>query len=216
MTTENEAQTDSGEENPQASEKLASEEPQSSTSSETPEGPQGQGQEKQGDDFDRDRAMATIRKLRTFEKEAARLKRELEALQSQETDTEDLQDQLTATAAERAMLEMKAAAVVAAGEVGFLHPGDAWALIDPAKLTLKEDGTVDGLQDEIGRLVKEQRLPMRGSAPVVNPGQKAADKEAEYRQDYFGSVSSPPDSFFDGGIVYGLPPIPGGEEQNEK
>ena len=209
MTTEDENQTGSGEGNPQAGETSAPEIPQSSASSETPGGAQGQ------DEFDRDRAMATIRKLRTFEKEAARLKKELEALQSQEADTADLQDQLTATAAERAMLEMKAAAVAAAGEVGFRHPGDAWALIDPAKLTLKDDGTVDGLQDEINRLVKEQRLPMRGSAPVVNPGQDAADREAEYRQDYFGSVSAPPDSFFDGGVVYGPPNI-GGEEQNEK
>ena len=156
--------------------------------------PAGQAPGNPPSDFDPERAMATIRKLRGFEKEAKQLKAQLRALQQSlglqaEDDTVDLaeiQARIEALAEEKNTLELKSAVVAMAANT-FLHPEDAWHLIDVSKLHMKDDGTIDGLAEELKRLVDEHRLPLRtGAVSPVNPASGTPDRREQYRRDYFG------------------------------
>lgn len=145
------------------------------------------------DTFDKERAMATIHKLRDYERQAKALQKQLAELKAESADAAALQEQLDAVAVERAAFEMKAAAVAKAADAGFLHPADAWQLLDTSALTLKEDGTVEGLDEQLEELKKAGRLPMRSASPVANPAEGGAEEP-----DYFAGPRPPGDAFWGG------------------
>ena len=145
------------------------------------------------EEFDKDRAMATIHKLRDYERKAKALQKQLEELKAESADAATLQEQLDAVAVEAATFEMKAAAIAKAADADFAHPADAWQLMDTSKLTLKEDGTVEGLDEQLEELKKSGRLPLRGTSPVANPAGESASEP-----DYFAGPRPPGDAFWGG------------------
>lgn len=132
--------------------------------------PQGQMQT-DDEDFDKERAMATIRKQREWEKEAkARLKR-LEELEAEEqkrkdaalSETDKLKKEVAKLQAERdsALQEhrkarIEAAILLAAKDARMFNPQDARLLADLSEVTLQEDGSVTGADEAIKKLVKDR------------------------------------------------------------
>jgi hypothetical protein len=123
------------------------------------------------DDFDKDRALATIRKQREFEKEArAKLKR-LEELEQKEKERQEaelseldkLKKQMDALKAERdtAITRHKQAVIdnaviLAAKDANLYNPHDAHKLADLSEVTLGEDGAVQGAEQAIKKLIEER------------------------------------------------------------
>ncbi len=158
------------------------------------------------EDFDKERAMATIKKLRGFEKQAKALQRQLDELKERDnndaTTLSDLQAQVNTLAAERATFEMKASTLEKAATVGFVHPEDAWKLVDTSKLELQEDGTVKGLEEELKNLAEKKPYLLRqAQVKAVNPAAGVGNREEQYRREYFGSPSEADDIFSGGGVV---------------
>ena len=155
--------------------------------------------------YDKERALRTIRKLREFEKQAKRLQQELDEAKAQgQTEPSDLQAQLDSLVLERNEFEMKSVVLSRAAELGFQHSEDAWSLLNLADLELKDDGTVEGLNEALQKLAKQKPylLFRKPSFPTTNPatsGQGRTDDD-RYAED-FGKSRGAGGFWTGGGLV---------------
>lgn len=105
---------------------------------------------------------------------------ELKKLQdAQKSEAEKLQDSLKAAQAERDEAVqrandtlIKAAFISAGAAANLVNPADAYALADLSGVSIKEDGTVDGVEAAVKAIVDGGRLPVKGKtpAPSLNGG----------------------------------------------
>jgi hypothetical protein len=135
-----------------------------------------------GEEFDKQRAMELIRKLRAKEKELERLQAAEQKRQAEQmTETERLKaekaaaEKRAAEALAKASQRLARAAVIeAAARAGFNDPSDAWLMVRE-NLTINEDGEVEGLDRALNRLAKDKPYllgaPARTAPPSPgNPG----------------------------------------------
>lgn len=166
---------------------------------ETPLGDDDEG----GDDgeFDKERAMATIRKLRAFEKdakEAAKLRKEVERLTKAEDDRKkadmteverlkaekgELEGKLSAAQQEAKERLLHSTVTSEAYKANFADPEDAWRMIDHSKVVVGDDGKVTGADEEIKALMtsKPYLLKKQGVGGSVNSqeGRGTSDKPVD-------------------------------------
>jgi hypothetical protein len=144
------------------------------------------------DDYDKERAMTTIRQLRAFEKDARRLakeKKELEVklLSYQQAEEAKKQAEMSElekykAEAEKSKLEreailrssqetlLKAAFLAEAALAGLQHPEDAYLLADKSGVEMT-DGKASGVKEAIQALVKAERVPLaKRTAPGLDAG----------------------------------------------
>lgn len=150
------------------------------------------------DEFDRDRAMATITKLRAFEKDAKAKIARLDALEAAEADrvaadlseADKLKKRLEAAEAREAAANarlnaelIKSAAASAAVSLQLPFAGataldDAVSLGAFADLTIGDDGKVTGINDAIKSLHKARPYlfgQATNGAPDINAGARGAN-----------------------------------------
>jgi hypothetical protein len=93
---------------------------------------------------------------------------------------------------EAATVRVKTAVIVAAGQMGFQDPEDAYALLDLSKLEIEKDGKVAGVDEALKALVKAKAYMIKktGAGPIgpTNPsGDKGAkESDAERRKRLLG------------------------------
>jgi hypothetical protein len=131
------------------------------------------GEQESQDDFDKERAMETIRTLRTFEKQAKKQERELEQLRQQIQEQEDAKKsdlERAQESAEKAQAERDAALRTAndrliKAEVKMLASdaeinivpeavNDAYLLMAKDDIEVSDDGTVSGVKEALKALVE--------------------------------------------------------------
>ncbi|MFA6046181.1 MAG: hypothetical protein WC718_14450 [Phycisphaerales bacterium] len=162
----------------------------------------------QGEEFDKDRAMATIKKLRDFEKEAKAQLKELETLKAKQAEQEQAnmsekeKAEARAAAAEKEREEARAEArrlrveraiEKAAAKLG-LDADLAASLLKPDALEIDEEGKPKGVEEALGELLKKwpQLKGEKPQVPNVNatdgkggmPNQDPKEREAELRSRY--------------------------------
>jgi DNA repair exonuclease SbcCD ATPase subunit len=123
----------------------------------------------QGDDFDKDRALATIRKLRESEKAAKAQAKELEDLKARlrEIDDKDKSEiekqaaraqeataKLTAAEQRAADLALQMAVERAARKLGFIDEDDAYRLIDRRAVETDDAGAPTNVDDLLKALAR--------------------------------------------------------------
>lgn len=112
----------------------------------------------------------------------------------QKSDMEKLQDQLSQLQTERDVAQqraqdaiIKSAFVSEASKAGFANPEDTYRLADLGKITINEDGIVEGVADAVKAL--DGRLPMaKTKAPNLDggaggKGKQTSKTEAELREE---------------------------------
>ncbi len=108
--------------------------------------------------------------------------------ESQRTELEKAQNRATELEAERdkALLEansriLSASVMSAAALAGAAHPGDAFALVDLAGLSIGDDGKVTGATEAVKVLVEAGRLVISGKphAPGLDGGAGAGDRPGD-------------------------------------
>lgn len=148
------------------------------------------------DNFDKDRAMATISKLREFEKEAKALKKRVadyeaaeqarkEAEMSDAEKTQARLDQLEAEAqaakAERDQAKAQAAetlmrTAVLMAAASFHDPAEAWMFVDRSKLEIDEAGNVTGAEKAVEAVAKAKPHLLKAQSKTLGtPGGKPRD-----------------------------------------
>lgn len=139
------------------------------------------------DEFDKERAMATIKNLRAFEKQAKELQKQLDALKvaDDERKTKELSDvqkaekkAQEAQAAKDALEQryrttaIKSAIRLAAATAGFVDPEDAVLnLADSPTIELGDDDKVTGAAEAVKELAKAKPhllAATRPQAPNIN------------------------------------------------
>lgn len=146
----------------------------------TPETTPTQGQDPNADEFDRDRAMQTIRNLRQFEKlakqQAAELadykRREDEVRQAQLSEEQKLRESLQRKEAELAMERQQATdrtnryeVQILASRLGVVDPDAAVKLLDWSALEYDDDGRPKDVEAALKDLI-EQKPYLARQAPA--------------------------------------------------
>lgn len=148
----------------------------------------------EGDDFDKERAMETIRKLRQFEKDAKRLQAEADAAKKADNDRRvaelaeqqkfrelyeserqraaDYESQMAQMREAQRRAAIQASIRQAAQAAGFTDPGDAVQFIAEDMLQIDEDGAVTNAQQVIEKLAqsKPYLLAATRAAPGLQSG----------------------------------------------
>ena len=154
-------------------------------------GDTGDGDDDAGDDFDKDRAMATITKLRGLEKtnkaelkaaqarlaelekaEKKRKEAELSDKERLEGEIQELKDaqtkaEQTATDREAQVKQrlIRAEVRIVATELGFTDPSDAYKVADLSSVEIDDEGQVTGVKKVLEKLAKDKPyLLQAGSA----------------------------------------------------
>ena len=78
-------------------------------------------------------------------------------------------------------MALRSAVMTAAATHDAAHPEDAYRLIDMSKVTLGDDGKVDGAEAAVKELVKEGRLPTKSKvkAPNLDGGAGGKDRQGK-------------------------------------
>lgn len=146
----------------------------------------------EGEPFDKDRAMATIRALRQYEKRAKALEAELTPLKKKAaemdaqaekqrlasmTEAEQLKANLAKLQAEKEQLaeqvltmQVRGSFVAQAVKLGFHNPEDAYLLADLSEVEVGENGEVSGVEAALKALVKARPYLAKGAeaAPDID------------------------------------------------
>ncbi|HMN12582.1 MAG TPA: hypothetical protein PKD55_09690 [Bellilinea sp.] len=170
--------------------------------SETDDETQTTEQSSETDEFDRERAMATIRKLREHEREARELRKkvaeyeqaesarkaaEMSESEKQAAALKAAQEQAqaaeakAAAAAERANEALMRSAVMLAAQ-GFNDPLDAWRFVERESLAVAEDGTVSGVEKAVKALAEAKPYLLKSeksSLGTPSPRPKPAGNKPE-------------------------------------
>lgn len=155
-----------------------------------------QNVDENSDDFDKDRAMATIRKLRIFEREAKKLQKQVDQYEQERQDAADSElselertkKQLAESKTKLAALELSQLRQEVAAEVGLpaklaarIQGDDREAMVEDAKSLLEivspEDEQEDDKQDETRPKIRTTR---------VGGNQEQKETDAQKRARIFG------------------------------
>jgi multidrug efflux pump subunit AcrA (membrane-fusion protein) len=138
----------------------------------------------------------TQKALKKANKEAADRRKKLEKLEAAEeerkkaemSELEKLQAERdeavkaaeAATKAANARL-LKATIIAKAVELNFTDPNDAYALLDKSELTLADDGSVEGLDEELTRLAEAKPYMLKGDRrdPSLRPTHPVGGRPGE-------------------------------------
>ncbi len=135
-----------------------------------------------GDEFDKERALATIRKLRDEQKASKAQLKELELLKAKEKEREDaekseverLREQIAdlerkATDAEKRMVETSNRQAIerAAAKAGAADPEDVYALLKPSDFDLDDGGALKNADKLVEQLLKAK--PYLAGKPAAQP-----------------------------------------------
>jgi len=111
------------------------------------------------------------------------------AEEAQKSELQKAMDRVAALQQQSAEVEQKYANTVLraniereAARLGFNDPGDAYSIIDMAKLTIAEDGAVSGVAEALKELSDSKPYLLRKETPRIpptNPGKGAAQKETD-------------------------------------
>jgi chromosome segregation ATPase len=142
--------------------------------------------EGEGDDFDKDRALATIRKLREEQKTAKTQLKELEALKADQKKREDaekseaerLKEQIAeaerkATEAQRKLTQTQNRIAIerAAAKAGAADPDDVFRLLSADDFETDDDGNVTNAEKLVEALLKNKPyLAGKSSGTTAVPG----------------------------------------------
>lgn len=142
-----------------------------------------------GDDFDKDRAMATIHKLREAEKEGKRAAKERDdltkrlkqledaQLSEQEKQTQrltELEAEKLGWAAERQEMRLRLAVHAKAGVLGVADTDLALAALDRTKIEYGDDGEPSNVTDVLAALLEAKPLLKGKPAAAAVPSTNAA------------------------------------------
>jgi hypothetical protein len=180
-----------------------------------------------GEEFDKERAMATIKKLREFEKSAKASLKELDALKAEKATAEkeqlekqgewktlheqaqaqlDQERQKATEAQQLAHQTLVKAALIRAAAGTFTDPADAITFADLAKLAVDEHGEVPGAADVVAALAKEKPYLLKTAqkpnvSTTTNPARRTGSDrtDADRKATYFGGQVH--GSFWNGGGV---------------
>lgn len=157
------------------------------TPPQTPPASDPPGQE--SDEFDRERAMATIARLREFEKKAKTQERELESLKAKQKEREEaelgelerskrrvaeLEEAAKQSQAERRELRTRMAIEREAGRLGFRKVEYAHRLIDQDALEYDDEGTPSNVKELLEALAKDDPLLLAQSEQSDTPARPRA------------------------------------------
>lgn len=125
-------------------------------------------------------------KLAAFEKaEADRVAATLSETEKLTQAKAELEKRLAKAENERVQTEIKHAVIAKAAALGFADPNDAYGLLDMAKVTVKDDGTVSGVDEALAEMAKAKAYMLKRApqAPLHpgNPG-GAGDQEETDQQ----------------------------------
>lgn len=165
------------------------------------------GSETDVEEFDRERAMSTIRKQRESEKQLSRELKDARAKLAQFEEQEkkrsqaemseverlqaanaDLEARMRGLEAERETMIIRSAVERAAAGMGFHSLEDAYHLSDLSGIAIEDDGTVEGIDKALKALAKERPyLIKQVEKPEINSaarggGKKETDVEAVKRR----------------------------------
>ena len=102
---------------------------------------------------------------------------EVDKLKAKLAETETARAQAESLAQERLI---KVAFVAAASAADAKHVGDAYRLADIANIEIQEDGSVKGVVEEVAKMVKDGRLPVKGAvAPNLDGGNGGGKRPGE-------------------------------------
>lgn len=167
-----------------------------STEGEKPEGAgDGAGAGTEGEEFDKDRALETIRKLRDVEKASKATAKERDALAAKVREYEDatkteqermatrikeLEDSLSAKEQEVTQTKTRNAVHAKASAMGFRNPELAMRLVDPSEVTFKKNGDPENIEDLLKAIVKENPFLVPGGGADGGAGSGGSGKPATH------------------------------------
>lgn len=162
---------------------------------------------------------ALLKEVKTLRKEAASWRTKLRAAEeadeqrrrSEMTELEKLKADLEAERQARATAEqqrtqqlLRTQVISAAARAGLNDPEDAVRMLDTSEMTVADDGTVEGLDDALARLLKAKPYLIKSTSGMISPtnpaGGQQRPSDEQLRQELFGGRSKP--ALFEGGGVY--------------
>ena len=144
-------------------------------------------------------------KLRTAEEaEEQRRRSEMTELEKLKADL-DAERQARATAeTQRTQQLLRTQVISAAAKAGLNDPEDAVRMLDTSEMTVADDGTVDGLEQALGALLKAKPYLIKSTSGTISPTNPAGGpqrpSDEQLRQELFGGRSKP--ALFEGGGVF--------------
>jgi len=134
-----------------------------------------------------------LKRLGELEKaEEERKKASLSETDKLKQELADAQKRTELALAEAATVRVKTAVLIAAGQLGFVDPEDAYALIKTSALEVGDDGKVSGVDEALKELAKAKPYMLRkAGAPPLGPtnpsgSQEARETDAERRKRLLG------------------------------
>jgi len=192
---------------------LTGQAPTPTTEQETTQG-QEPGAEQSTPDID-----ALLKEVKTLRKEAASWRTKLRAAEEAEeqrkrsemTELEKLKADLEAERQARAAAEqqrqqqlLRTQVISAAAKAGLNDPEDAVRMLDTSEMTVADDGTVEGLEQALGALLKAKPYLIKSTSGTISPTNPAGGpqrpSDEQLRQELFGGRSKP--ALFEGGGVF--------------
>jgi uncharacterized phage infection (PIP) family protein YhgE len=155
------------------------------------------------EEFDKERAMATIKKLRGFEKDNKALKKQLSTYEAakkkrQEEEMSELEKAQKLLAEEKQSREeletnftssnIQHAVELTAAKMDFQNPEDAYRLADLSEVEITDEGKVEGVEKALKDLAKSRPYLIKGKskAPDIDAksggGKTKVDDEAIARR----------------------------------
>lgn len=144
-------------------------------------------------------------KLRAAEEaEEQRRRSEMTELERLKADLE-AERQARATAEEQRTRQLlRTQVIAAAAKAGLNDPEDAVRMLDTSEMTVADDGTVDGLEQALGALLKAKPYLIKSTSGTISPtnpaGGQQRTSDEQLRQELFGGRNTP--ALFEGGGVY--------------
>ena len=161
---------------------------------------------------------ALLKEVKTLRKEAASWRTKLRQAEETEeqrrrsemTELEKLKADLEAERQARAQAEtqrtqqlLRTQVISAAAKAGLNDPEDAVRMLDTSEMTVADDGTVDGLEQALGALLKAKPYLIKSTSGTISPtnpaGGQQRPSDERLRQELFGTRKS---DLFGGGGVY--------------
>lgn len=144
-------------------------------------------------------------KLRTAEEaEEQRRRSEMTELERLKADLEAERQARAQAEQQRTQQLLRTQVISAAAKAGLNDPEDAVRMLDTSEMTVADDGTVDGLEEALGALLKAKPYLIKSTSGMISPtnpaGGQQRTSDEQLRNELFGGRSKP--ALFEGGGVY--------------
>lgn len=152
----------------------------------------------------RKEAAAYRTKLRQAEEDAeARKRAEMTELERVKADLEAERKARQEADDRRQALALRTQVITAAARLGFNDPEDAIRMLDQSTLEVDDAGSIDGLDDALGALVKAKPYLIKSTTGTISPTNPAGGPQRttqdQLRQEMFGPKNT---RLFEGGGVF--------------